>query len=50
MNLVITPATAVQLYLTADYISSIYLVEAKAFNVRFGMNVLIGGGSKISQN
>ena len=50
MSLVLTPATAVQFYLAADYVSSIYLVEAKAFNVRFGMNVLIGGGSKISQN
>lgn len=50
MNLVFTPATAVQMYFAADYVSSIYLIEAKAFNVRFGMNVLIGGGSKISQN
>lgn len=50
MSLVLTPATAIQLYLAADYVSSIYLVEAKAFNVRFGLNVLIGGGSKISQN
>jgi hypothetical protein len=38
------------MYFAADYVSSIYLIEAKAFNVRFGMNVLIGGGSKISQN
>lgn len=50
LSLVLTPATAIQLYVMADYISSIYLVEAKAFNVKFGLNILVGGGSQISQN
>lgn len=44
VGLVLTPATAIQMYMMADYVSSIYLVEAKAFNVKFGMNILIGNG------
>lgn len=44
VGLVLTPATAFQFYLMADYVSSIYLVEAKAFNVKFGFNMLLGKG------
>ena len=52
IGLVFTPATAFQVYLMADYVSSIYLVEAKAFNVKFGLNLLfgMGGGSAIVEN
>ena len=28
----------------ADYISNIYIVDAKSFNVKFGFNLLIGNG------
>ena len=45
VGLIFTPATAVQFYMMADYVSSIYLVEAKAFNVKFGFNLLFGMGS-----
>lgn len=48
VGLVFTPATAVQTYLMADYVSSIYLVEAKAFNVKFGINLLFGKGGATS--
>ena len=50
VSLVLTPATILQFYVTADYISSFYLAEAKAFNLRLGLNILVGGGSKFSQN
>lgn len=47
-GIILTPGTVVQLYFMADYISSFYLVESKAFNVKFGMNILIGkGGSSV---
>lgn len=48
VGLVMTPATAVQVYMMADYVSSIYLVEAQAFNVKFGMNLLFGRGGATS--
>lgn len=44
VGLIFSPATALQVYMMADYVSSIYLVEAKAFNVKFGLNLLIGKG------
>lgn len=44
VGLVLTPATAMQVYIMADYVSSLYLVEAKAFNVKFGFNMLFGKG------
>ena len=52
IGIVFTPATAVQTYFMADYVSSIYLVEAKAFNVKFGFNLLfgMGGGAQIVEN
>lgn len=51
-GLILTPGTIFQIYLMADYISSFYLVEAKAFNVKFGLNLLFGngGGARITQN
>lgn len=48
VGFVFTPATAVQMYLMADYVSSIYLVEAQAFNVKFGLNLLFGRGGATS--
>lgn len=52
VGMVFSPATALQMYVMADYVSSIYLVEAKAFNVKFGLNLLIGngGGAAIVEN
>ena len=52
VGLVFTPATVLQLYLVGDYVSSIYLVEAASFNVKFGINLLFGNGhsTHISQN
>lgn len=52
VGLIITPGTAVQIYTMADFISSIYLVEAKAFNIKFGMNLLfgMGGTTQIVEN
>ena len=44
VGLVFTPATALQVYVMADYVSSIRVVEAKAFNVRLGLNLLFGSG------
>ena len=52
VGLVFTPGTAVQFYLLGDYVSSIYLVKAKSFNLKFGLNLLFGngGGNRILQN
>lgn len=38
--------TFFQTYLIGDYTSNIRLVEAKAFNAKFGVNLLIGRGGK----
>lgn len=46
VGLIFTPATIVQTYIMADYISSFYLTESKAFNIKFGLNVLIGKGGR----
>lgn len=52
VGLVFTPGTVVQLYLIGDYVSSIYLVQAKSFNFKVGVNLLFGngGGNRILQN
>ena len=52
VGLVFTPATAIQIYTMADFVSSIYLVEAKAFNIKFGFNLLfgMGGTTQIVEN
>lgn len=42
IGMIFTPATAVQIYVMADYISSIYLVDAKAFNLQLGLNLIFG--------
>ncbi len=46
IGIVLTPATVFQLYFMADYISSFYLIESKAFNLKFGINLLFGKGGR----
>lgn len=46
LGFIFTPATILQTYFMLDYASSIYLAEMKAFNVKFGFNILIGGGGR----
>ena len=46
IGLVMTPFTVMQIHLMADYISSIYLADSKAFNVKFGLSLLFGNGGK----
>lgn len=43
---IISPLSAIQTYVMVDYVSSMYLVEAKAFNFKFGFNLLLGGGGR----
>ncbi len=38
--------TALQTYIMLDYMSSFYLVDSKDFNLKFGMNLIIGKGGK----
>lgn len=45
-GIILAPAKAFQLYLMADYISNIRLVQAKAFNIKCGANLLFGKGGK----
>lgn len=45
-GIVLTPATIFQLYLMTDYISSIYLTDSKALNLKFGINLLFGKGGR----
>ena len=40
----LTPGTIFQIYIMGDYVSNIYLVDAKDFNVKLGLNLLIGNG------
>lgn len=42
MAFVFTPGTVFQIYLVTDYISSIYIVDNKAFNFKMGINLLLG--------
>ncbi|MBP9991275.1 MAG: hypothetical protein KBT45_07610 [Bacteroidales bacterium] len=44
--LVFTPGTVFQIYLVTDYISSIYIVDNKAFNCKIGINLLFGKNKK----
>lgn len=52
IGLVLTPFKIFQFHIMADYVSSIYLADAKAFNVKFGFAMLFGNGGKdkISQD
>lgn len=46
IGLVLTPFKIFQFHIMADYVSSIYLADAKAFNVKFGLALLFGNGGK----
>lgn len=43
-GVVISLGTALQTYIMADYVSSIYLLDSKAFNLKFGFNLVFGKG------
>ncbi len=45
-GLLLTPGTCFQTYVMADYVSSIYLTDSKAFNLKLGLNLLFGKGGK----
>lgn len=47
LGVILTPAATIQIYAMVDYVSSIYLTDSKAFNLKFGTNILIGDGGKI---
>lgn len=42
VGLILTPLSIFQIYLMADYVSSIYFVEAKDINIKAGINILFG--------
>lgn len=44
VGIILTPGTVFQVYLMADYMSNIYLVKAKDFNIKVGINLLFGDG------
>lgn len=46
VGVILTPFTVLQAYVMADYISSIYLTDSKAFNLKLGLNLLIGKGGR----
>ena len=45
-GLILTPGRFFQLYFMADYISSLYLTDSKAFNMKVGLNFLFGNGGR----
>mgnify|MGYP006988848618 CR=1 FL=1 len=46
LGIIVTPATLFQAYFMMDYASSMYLTQMKAFNFKFGFNIIMGGNSK----
>ena len=46
VGFIFTPATLLQGYVMLDYVSSIYLADMKAFNIKAGFNIMIGHGGK----
>ena len=46
LGIILTPFTVMQVYLMTDYVSSFYLTEAKAFNIKVGLNLLFGTGGR----
>lgn len=52
IGIVLNPGTVLQTYIMADYVSSIYLAEARALNIKFGLSLMIGRGgySRIARN
>ena len=45
VGITLTPFRTLQIYTFLDYISNIYLVDAKQFNISFGLNLFFGKGS-----
>lgn len=45
-GVILEPFKFFHIYVVADYVSSIYLVDAKNFNVNVGANILFGDGGK----
>ena len=45
-GLILTPFSVAQVYIMADYLSSVYLADAKAFNLKVGFNLLFGKGGR----
>ena len=52
IGIILNPGTVLQMYVMADYVSSIYVAEARALNVKFGLSLMIGRGgySRIARN
>lgn len=46
LGLVVTPGRVFQIYLLGDYLSSLYLTDSKAFNLKVGINLLFGTGGR----
>jgi hypothetical protein len=46
IGVILTPATIIQLYIMTDYISSFYLTDSKALNLKVGLNLLFGKGKR----
>lgn len=45
-GLIFSLGTFLQSYIMLDYMSSFYFTDSKAFNVKFGMNMMIGKGGR----
>ncbi|MCR5193163.1 MAG: DUF5723 family protein [Bacteroidales bacterium] len=45
VGVTLTPFRTLQFYAFLDYISNIYLVDAKQFNISFGLNLFFGKGN-----
>lgn len=46
VGIILTPATILQTYIMLDYASSMYVSQMKAFNFKFGFNLLFGSNSR----
>ncbi len=46
VGIVLTPGRIFQLYIMGDYVSNFYLTDAKAFNLKLGLNLLFGTGGR----
>lgn len=46
VGIILTPATLIQTYVMLDYASSMYVTQMKAFNFKFGFNLLVGSNRR----
>ena len=46
VGIVATPGRVFQIYLMGDYLSSFYITDSKAFNLKVGINLLFGTGGR----